>query len=188
MVRCRSPTPAAARDGYYQGSMAFLFRPRRAWVIGADDHRDPCAGWKALHMEVRCGSCREVLRTVDYIYNRGHETGMPGSTTTGPRRYPERMKGGDSCPDPPRGRLSLAPHLVRQHGVGRCGGHSLANVSTFICLTTGRVMPAGRARPSLQDAPYSSSKAVGLKVRFTGRGRKPSNDSAGTRITPKRRG
>ena len=78
-----------------------------------------------------------VKRMVDYIYNRGHDWyGRVGGD--GPRRYRERVKGGDIAPDPPRGRPPLAPRLVRQpHGLGlRRGGQPLERKRPRACRTT----------------------------------------------------
>lgn len=124
-----------------------------------------------------------VKRMVDYIYNRSRDWYVP-LDKEGPRRYPERMKGGDiaqiRCVAD-----ELSPDVAFDHrrGWGRARVDSLAEVVITSLPQDAAVMPDVRGM-GLKDALFVL-ESRGLKVRFSGRGAVLKQSiSAGARISP----
>ena len=124
-----------------------------------------------------------VKRMVDYIYNRGNDWyGRVGSD--GPRRYPERIKGGDIAQiRRVAGRFSPRTEFEDRTGWGRTRVDSLARVVVTTLPDTPGVMPDVRGM-GLKDALFLL-ESRGLKVRFSGQGSVVQQTiPAGTRIAP----
>ena len=119
----------------------------------------------------------------DYIYIRGHDW-YARIDDDGPRRYPERMKGGDIAQiRRVADRLSRRTSFDSRTGWGRAAVDSLANVSITSLPDDRGVMPDVRGM-GLKDALFIL-ESRGLKVRFSGRGAVVRQSVApGARITP----
>ena len=175
-------TDARSREGrYYLGSMVAYFpadEPRYTVLTTIETRAQ--AG-KAYYGGPLAGPV--VKRMVDYIYNRGHDW-YARIDDDGPRRYPERMKGGDIAQiRRVADRLSRRTSFDSRTGWGRAAVDSLANVSITSLPDDRGVMPDVRGM-GLKDALFIL-ESRGLKVRFTGQGAVIQQTiSAGTRITP----
>ena len=124
-----------------------------------------------------------VKRMVDYIYNRGHDW-YGKVESDGPRRYPERIKGGDIAQiRRVAGRFSPRTEFEDRTGWGRTRVDSLARVVVTTLPDTPGVMPDVRGM-GLKDALFLL-ESRGLKVRFSGQGSVVQQTiPAGARITP----
>ena len=124
-----------------------------------------------------------VKRLVDYIYNRGQEW-YGRLERQGPRRYPERIKGGEIA-QIRRVADKLSPRASFDHrtGWGRVQVDSLSNVViTSLPAETG-TMPDVRGM-GLKDALFLL-ESRGLHVRFSGEGAVTRQSiAAGQRISP----
>ena len=124
-----------------------------------------------------------VERMVDYIYNREQEWyGRVGSD--GPRRYPERIKGGNIAQiRSVAGEFSPRTTFDSRTGWGRARVDSLAWVAVTALPEGRNVMPDVRGM-GLKDALFLL-ESRGLKVRFSGQGTVTQQTiSAGSRIVP----
>ncbi len=175
-------TDARSREGrYYLGSMVAYFpaeAPRYSVITVIETKAQP---GKAYYGGPLAGPV--VKRMVDYIYNRGHDW-YARIDDDGPRRYPERMKGGDIAQiRRVADRLSRRTSFDSRTGWGRASVDSLANVSITSLPDDRSVMPDVRGM-GLKDALFIL-ESRGLKVRFTGQGAVTQQTiSAGTRIVP----
>ena len=124
-----------------------------------------------------------VKRMVDYIFNRGHDW-YARIDDGGPRRYPDRMKGGDIAQiRRVADKLSPRASFDSRTGWGRAAVDSLANVVISSLPEDRGVMPDVRGM-GLKDALFVL-ESRGLKVRFSGQGAVTQQSiTAGTRITP----
>lgn len=124
-----------------------------------------------------------VKRMVDYICNRNYDW-YGRVERDGPRRYPERMKGGDIAQiRRVADKLSPRTSFDERTGWGRASVDSLSNVR-ITSLPDGReTMPDVRGM-GLKDALFLL-ESRGLRVRFTGQGTVIQQSiSAGARISP----
>ena len=175
-------TDARSREGrYYLGSMVAFFpadAPRYTVLTTIETRAQ--AG-KAYYGGPLAGPV--VKRMVDYIYNRGHDWyGRVGGD--GPRRYPERVKGGDIAQiRRVADKFSPRASFDQRTGWGRARVDSLSNVIiTSLPPETG-TMPDVRGM-GLKDALFVL-ESRGLKVRFSGVGAVTQQSiPAGARITP----
>ena len=175
-------TDARSREGrYYLGSMVAFFpadAPRYTVLTTIETRAQ--AG-KAYYGGPLAGPV--VKRMVDYIYNRGHDWyGRVGGD--GPRRYPERVKGGDIAQiRRVADRLSPRASFDSRTGWGRVAVDSLSNVVITSLPGDRGVMPDVRGM-GLKDALFVL-ESRGLKVRFSGRGAVTQQSiTAGARIAP----
>ena len=175
-------TDARSREGrYYLGSMVAFFpadAPRYTVLTTIETRAQ--AG-KAYYGGPLAGPV--VKRMVDYIYNRGHDWyGRVGGD--GPRRYPERMKGGDIAQiRRVADRLSPRASFDSRTGWGRAAVDSLSNVAITSLPDDRGVMPDVRGM-GLKDALFVL-ESRGLRVRFSGQGAVVRQSiAAGTRIRP----
>ena len=124
-----------------------------------------------------------VKRLVDYIYNRGQEW-YGRLERQGPRRYPERIKGGEIAQiRRVAGRLSPDVDYDRRTGWGRATVDSLAEVTIASLPDDRSVMPDVRGM-GLKDALFLL-ESRGLHVRFSGEGAVTRQSiAAGQRISP----
>ena len=124
-----------------------------------------------------------VKRLVDYIYNREQEW-YGRVDSDGPRRYPERIKGGNIAQiRSVAGELSPRTTFDRRTGWGRARVDSLAWVAVTALPEGRNVMPDVRGM-GLKDALFLL-ESRGLKVRFSGQGTVTQQTiSAGSRIVP----
>ena len=124
-----------------------------------------------------------VKRMVDYIYNREQEW-YGRVDSDGPRRYPERIKGGDIAQSRSvAGELSPRTTFDRRTGWGRARVDSLARVAVTALPEGQNLMPDVRGM-GLKDALFLL-ESRGLKVRFSGQGTVTQQTiSAGSRIVP----
>ena len=124
-----------------------------------------------------------VKRMVDYIYNREQEW-YGRVDSDGPRRYPERIKGGDIAQiRSVAGELSPRTTFDRRTGWGRARVDSLARVAVTALPEGQNLMPDVRGM-GLKDALFLL-ESRGLKVRFSGQGTVTQQTiSAGSRIVP----
>ena len=175
-------TDARSREGrYYLGSMVAYFpadAPRYTVLTTIETRAQ--AG-KAYYGGPLAGPV--VKRMVDYICNRNYDW-YGRVERDGPRRYPERMKGGDieqirRVAD----KLSPRTSFDERTGWGRASVDSLSNVR-ITSLPDGReTMPDVRGM-GLKDALFLL-ESRGLRVRFTGQGTVTQQSiSAGARISP----
>ena len=175
-------TDARSREGrYYLGSMIAFFpadAPRYTVLTTIETRAQ--AG-KAYYGGPLAGPV--VKRMVDYICNRNYDW-YGRVERDGPRRYPERMKGGDieqirRVAD----KLSPRTSFDERTGWGRASVDSLSNVR-ITSLPDGReTMPDVRGM-GLKDALFLL-ESRGLRVRFTGQGTVTQQSiSAGARISP----
>ena len=175
-------TDARSREGrYYLGSMIAFFpadAPRYTVLTTIETRAQ--AG-KAYYGGPLAGPV--VKRMVDYICNRNYDW-WGRVERDGPRRYPERMKGGDieqirRVAD----KLSPRTSFDERTGWGRASVDSLSNVR-ITSLPDGReTMPDVRGM-GLKDALFLL-ESRGLRVRFTGQGTVTQQSiSAGARISP----
>ena len=164
-------TDARSREGrYYLGSMVAFFpadAPRYTVLTTIETRAQ--AG-KAYYGGPLAGPV--VKRMVDYIYNRGHDWyGRVGGD--GPRRYPERVKGGDIA----------QIRRVADRLSPRASFDSLSNVAITSLPDDRGVMPDVRGM-GLKDALFVL-ESRGLRVRFSGQGAVVRQSiAAGTRIRP----
>ena len=175
-------TVARSREGrYYLGSMVAFFpadAPRYTVLTTIETRAQ--AG-KAYYGGPLAGPV--VKRMVDYIYNRGHDWyGRVGGD--GPRRYPERVKGGDIAQiRRVADRLSPRASFDSRTGWGRAAVDSLSNVAITSLPDDRGVMPDVRGM-GLKDALFVL-ESRGLRVRFSGQGAVVRQSiAAGTRIRP----
>lgn len=175
-------TDARSREGrYYLGSMVAFFpadAPRYTVLTTIETRAQ--AG-KAYYGGPLAGPV--VKRMVDYIYNRGHDWyGRVGDD--GPRRYPERVKGGDIAQiRRVADRLSPRASFDSRTGWGRAAVDSLSNVAITSLPDDRGVMPDVRGM-GLKDALFVL-ESRGLRVRFSGQGAVVRQSiAAGTRIRP----
>lgn len=175
-------TDARSREGrYYLGSMVAFFpadAPRYTVLTTIETRAQ--AG-KAYYGGPLAGPV--VKRMVDYIYNRGHDWyGRVGGD--GPRRYPERVKGGDIAQiRRVADRLSPRASFDSRTGWGRAAVDSLSNVAITSLPDDWGVMPDVRGM-GLKDALFVL-ESRGLRVRFSGQGAVVRQSiAAGTRIRP----
>ena len=175
-------TDARSREGrYYLGSMIAFFpadAPRYTVLTTIETRAQ--AG-KAYYGGPLAGPV--VKRMVDYICTRNYDW-YGRVERDGPRRYPERMKGGDieqirRVAD----KLSPRTSFDERTGWGRASVDSLSNVR-ITSLPDGReTMPDVRGM-GLKDALFLL-ESRGLRVRFTGQGTVTQQSiSAGARISP----
>ena len=128
---------------------------RRTPLYGAYDHRNPCAARKSLLRRSAGGSRREA-------HGRLHLQPGPRLVCPDRRRRAAPLSRADEGrrhrPDPPRGRQTLAPHLVRQpHGVGtRHGGQPCERFDHQSARRPER--DARRARDGAQGRPLHPRK------------------------------
>lgn len=124
-----------------------------------------------------------VKRLVDYIYNRGQEW-YGRLERQGPRRYPERIKGGEIAQiRRVAGRLSPDVDYDRRTGWGRATVDSLAEVTIASLPDDRSVMPDVQGM-GLKDALFLL-ESRGLHVRFSGEGAVTRQSiAAGQRISP----
>ena len=175
-------TDARSREGrYYLGSMVAFFpadAPRYTVLTTIETRAQ--AG-KAYYGGPLAGPV--VKRMVDYLYNRGHDWyGRVGGD--GPRRYPERVKGGDIAQiRRVADRLSPRASFDSRTGWGRAAVDSLSNVAITSLPDDRGVMPDVRGM-GLKDALFVL-ESRGLRVRFSGQGAVVRQSiAAGTRIRP----
>ena len=175
-------TDARSREGrYYLGSMVAFFpadAPRYTVLTTIETRAQ--AG-KAYYGGPLAGPV--VKRMVDYIYNRGHDWyGRVGGD--GPRRYPERVKGGDIAQiRRVADRLSPRASFDSRTGWGRAAVDSLSNVAITSLPDDRGVRPDVRGM-GLKDALFVL-ESRGLRVRFSGQGAVVRQSiAAGTRIRP----
>lgn len=175
-------TDARSREGrYYLGSMVAFFpadAPRYTVLTTIETRAQ--AG-KAYYGGPLAGPV--VKRMVDYIYNRGHDWyGRVGGD--GPRRYPERVKGGDIAQiRRVADRLSPRASFDSRTGWGRAAVDSLSNVAITSLPDDWGVMPDVRGM-GLKDALFVL-ESRGLRVHFSGQGAVVRQSiAAGTRIRP----
>ena len=175
-------TDARSREGrYYLGSMVAFFpadAPRYTVLTTIETRAQ--AG-KAYYGGPLAGPV--VKRMVDYIYNRGHDWyGRVGGD--GPRRYPERVKGGDIAQiRRVADRLSPRASFDSRTGWGRAAVDGLSNVAITSLPDDRGVMPDVRGM-GLKDALFVL-ESRGLRVRFSGQGAVVRQSiAAGTRIRP----
>ena len=181
-TRTAQITDARSREGrYYLGSMVAFFpadAPRYTVLTTIETRAQ--AG-KAYYGGPLAGPV--VKRMVDYIYNRGHDWyGRVGGD--GPRRYPERVKGGDIAQiRRVADRLSPRASFDSRTGWGRAAVDSLSNVAITSLPDDRGVMPDVRGM-GLKDALFVL-ESRGLRVRFSGQGAVVRQSiAAGTRIRP----
>ena len=124
-----------------------------------------------------------VKRMVDYIYNREHDW-YGRVESDGPRRYPERIKGGDIAQiRRVAGKFSPDTECDSRTGWGKVRVDSFARVVVASIDGTAGVMPDVRGM-GLKDALFLL-ESHGLKVRFSGQGSVIRQTiPAGSRITP----
>ena len=124
-----------------------------------------------------------VKRMVDYIYNREQEW-YGRIENDGPRRYPERIKGGDIAQiRRVSGKFSPRTSFDSRTGWGRVRVDSLSRVVVTALAEERNVMPDVRGM-GLKDALFLL-ESRGLKVRFSGQGSVTQQTiPAGARISP----
>ena len=160
-------TDARSREGrYYLGSMIAFFPAEapRYTVLTTIETRAQAG--KAYYGGPLAGPV--VKRMVDYIFNRGHDW-YGRVTDDGPRRYPERMKGGDIAQiRRVAGELSPGVEFDRRKGWGRATVDSLSQVRITSLNDDRNVMPDVRGM-GLKDALFLL-ESRNLRVRFAGEG------------------
>lgn len=173
-------TDARSREGrYYLGTMVAYFpadNPRYTVLTAIETKAQP---GKAYYGGPLAGPV--VKRMVDYIHNRGASA---HAEHTGPRRYPQRIKGGEiEQIRRVAGEFSPRVRFDRRSGWGRAETDSLWNVIVTSLHEQPGTMPDVRGM-GLKDALFLLENH-GLKVRFSGQGSvRTQTISAGTRITP----
>ena len=175
-------TDARSREGrYYLGSMVAFFPADAPRYTVLTTFETRAQAGKAYYGGPLAGPV--VKRMVDYIYNRGHDWyGRVGGD--GPRRYPERVKGGDIAQiRRVADRLSPRASFDSRTGWGRAAVDSLSNVAITSLPDDRGVMPDVRGM-GLKDALFVL-ESRGLRVRFSGQGAVVRQSiAAGTRIRP----
>ena len=175
-------TDARSREGrYYLGSMIAFF-PAEAPRYTVLTTIETCAqAGKAYYGGPLAGPV--VKRMVDYIYNREHDW-YGRVADDGPRRYPERMKGGDIAQiRRVAGQLSPRVEFDRRKGWGRTAVDSLSRVRITSIAEDRDVMPDVRGM-GLKDALFLL-ESRNLRVRFSGQGAVAQQSIApGSRISP----
>ena len=175
-------TDARSREGrYYLGSMIACFPAEapRYTVLTTIETRAQAG--KAYYGGPLAGPV--VKRMVDYIYNREHDW-YGRVADDGPRRYPERMKGGDIAQiRRVAGQLSPRVEFDRRKGWGRTAVDSLSRVRITSIAEDRDVMPDVRGM-GLKDALFLL-ESRNLRVRFSGQGAVAQQSIApGSRISP----
>ena len=175
-------TDARSREGrYYLGSMIAFFPAEapRYTVLTTIETRAQAG--KAYYGGPLAGPV--VKRMVDYIYNREHDW-YGRVADDGPRRYPERMKGGDIAQiRRVAGQLSPRVEFDRRKGWGRTAVDSLSRVRITSIAEDRDVMPDVRGM-GLKDALFLL-ESRNLRVRFSGHGAVAQQSIApGSRISP----
>ena len=175
-------TDARSREGrYYLGSMIAFFPAEapRYTVLTTIETRAQAG--KAYYGGPLAGPV--VKRMVDYIYNREHDW-YGRVADDGPRRYPERMKGGDIAQiRRVAGQLSPRVEFDRRKGWGRTAVDSLSRVRITSIAEDRDVMPDVRGM-GLKDALFLL-ESRNLRVRFSGQGAVAQQSIApGSRISP----
>lgn len=160
-------TDARSREGrYYLGSMVAFFPAEspRYTVLTTIETRAQAG--KAYYGGPLAGPV--VKRMVDYIYNRGLDW-YGRLERGGPRRYPERVKGGDIAQmRRVADRLSPRTSFDRRTGWGHAEVDTLARVTISSLETPADRMPDVRGM-GLKDALFLL-ESRGLRVRFSGKG------------------
>ncbi|WP_300723023.1 penicillin-binding transpeptidase domain-containing protein [uncultured Alistipes sp.] len=175
-------TDARSREGrYYLGSMIAFFPAEapRYTVLTTIETRAQAG--KAYYGGPLAGPV--VKRMVDYIYNREHDW-YGRVADDGPRRYPERIKGGDIAQiRRVAGQLSPRVEFDRRKGWGRTAVDSLSRVRITSIAEDRDVMPDVRGM-GLKDALFLL-ESRNLRVRFSGQGAVAQQSIApGSRISP----
>ena len=175
-------TDARSREGrYYLGSMIAFFPAEapRYTVLTTIETRAQAG--KAYYGGPLAGPV--VKRMIDYIYNREHDW-YGRVADDGPRRYPERMKGGDIAQiRRVAGQLSPRVEFDRRKGWGRTAVDSLSRVRITSIAEDRDVMPDVRGM-GLKDALFLL-ESRNLRVRFSGQGAVAQQSIApGSRISP----
>ena len=175
-------TDTRSREGrYYLGSMIAFFPAEapRYTVLTTIETRAQAG--KAYYGGPLAGPV--VKRMVDYIYNREHDW-YGRVADDGPRRYPERMKGGDIAQiRRVAGQLSPRVEFDRRKGWGRTAVDSLSRVRITSIAEDRDVMPDVRGM-GLKDALFLL-ESRNLRVRFSGQGAVAQQSIApGSRISP----
>ena len=160
-------TDARSREGrYYLGSMIAFFPAEapRYTVLTTIETRAQAG--KAYYGGPLAGPV--VKRMVDYIYSREHDW-YGHVADNGPRRYPERIKGGDITQiRRVAGELSPDVEFDRRKGWGRATVDSLSRVHVTSLDDDRNVMPDVRGM-GLKDALFLL-ESRNLRVRFAGEG------------------
>ncbi len=173
--------PRAEPGRHYLGTMVAYFpadAPRYTVLTSIETRQQ--AG-KAYYGGPLAGPV--VKRMVDYLYSRGRD-GARRITRDGPRRYPERVKGGDIA-QVRRVADKLSPRVDfdRRTGWGRTAVDSLSGVTVTSQQPQPGVMPDVRGM-GLKDALFLL-ESCGLKVGFSGQGAVVRQSiAAGTRVSP----
>ena len=175
-------TDARSREGrYYLGSMIAFFPAEapRYTVLTTIETRAQAG--KAYYGGPLAGPV--VKRMVDYIYNREHDW-YGRVADDGPRRYPERIKGGDIAQiRRVAGQLSPRVEFDRRKGWGRTAVDSLSRVRITSIAEDRDVMPDVRGM-GLKDALFLL-ESRNLRVRFSGQSAVAQQSIApGSRISP----
>ncbi|WP_418992931.1 penicillin-binding protein [Alistipes sp.] len=171
----------SGEKGRYLGSMAAYFpadNPRYTVLTSIETRAQP---GKAYYGGPLAGPV--VKRLVDYIYARSHDW-YGRVETDGPRRYPDRIKGGAIAQvRRVADRLSPRVSFDRRTGWGRTRVDSLSRVEIAGLADEPGTMPDVRGM-GLKDALFVL-ESHGLAVRFTGQGAVVQQSiAAGTRIAP----
>ena len=169
------------RDGYYIGSMVAYFPAHNPRYTVLTTIETRAQAGKAYYGGPLAGPV--VKRMVDSIFSRGRDW-YGRVDDGGPRRYPDRMKGGDIAQvRRVADRLSPRASFESRTGWGRVAVDSLSNVVITSLPGDRGVMPDVRGM-GLKDALFVL-ESRGLKVRFSGRGAVTQQSiTAGARIAP----
>ncbi|MCI7140251.1 penicillin-binding transpeptidase domain-containing protein [Alistipes sp.] len=175
-------TDARSREGrYYLGSMIAFFPAEapRYTVLTTIETRAQAG--KAYYGGPLAGPV--VKRMVDYIYSREHDW-YGRVADNGPRRYPERIKGGDITQiRRVAGQLSPRVEFEERRGWGRTAVDSLSRVRITSITEDRNIMPDVRGM-GLKDALFLL-ESRNLRVRFSGQGAVAQQSIApGSRISP----
>lgn len=171
----------SGEKGRYLGSMAAYFpadKPRYTVLTTIETRAQP---GKAYYGGPLAGPV--VKRMVDYIYARSHDW-YGRVEKDGPRRYPDRIKGGDIAQvRRVADKFSPRASFDRRTGWGRTRVDSLSNVEIASLPDEPGTMPDVRGM-GLKDALFVL-ESRGLRVRFSGCGAVAQQSiTAGTRIAP----
>ena len=175
-------TDARSREErYYLGSMIAFFPAEapRYTVLTTIETRAQAG--KAYYGGPLAGPV--VKRMVDYIYSREHDW-YGRVADNGPRRYPERIKGGDITQiRRVAGQLSPRVEFEERRGWGRTAVDSLSRVRITSITEDRNIMPDVRGM-GLKDALFLL-ESRNLRVRFSGQGAVAQQSIApGSRISP----
>lgn len=176
-------TDVRSRDGsrYYLGSMVAFFpadEPRYTVLTTIETRAQ--AG-KAFYGGPLAGPV--VKRMVDYIYNRSHDWAGQAEKS-GPKRYPERVKGGDiACVRRVADKFSPRVSFDERNGWGHVEMDTLLNV-VVTSLSDDRTLVPDVRGMGLKDALFLL-ESRGLNVNFSGQGAVLSQTiAAGSRVVP----